>query len=173
MAYGILNPRIRQRRIPAMIFYLAPMYYNEQISKLKTQFWTNFGQYMKPIPGACGLPVNWINYKSGIRNIHFKMDADNTKAVIAIEISHLKEEERLQYYNQFISLKKILASTTSFNWQWNEALKKNHKTISSISQQLDDVNILNQSDWPSIISFLKPRIIALDEFWDMVKDGFE
>ncbi len=128
---------------------------------------------MKPVPGASGLPVNWINYKTGIPNIHFKMDADNTSAVIAIEISHPKGEERLQYYNQFVSFKKLLASTTTFNWQWNETVETNHKIISSISQQLNDVNILDQSDWPSIISFLKPRIIALDAFWDMVKDGFE
>ena len=149
------------------------MYSYEQSSKLKTQFWTSFGQYMKPVPGASGLPVNWINYKTGIRNIHFKMDADNTKAVIAIEISHSEEEERLQYFNQFVSLKNLLASITTFNWQWNETLQNNHKTISSISQQLNDVNIFNQSDWPSIISFLKSRIIALDAFWDKVKDGFE
>jgi hypothetical protein len=128
---------------------------------------------MKPIPGVSGLPVNWINYKTGIRNIHFKIDVDNSKAVIAIEISHAKEAERLQYYHQFEALKKLLPSTTTFNWQWNERLQTDHKIISSISQQLDAVNILNQSDWPAIISFLKPRIIALDEFWDLVKEGFE
>jgi Domain of unknown function (DUF4268) len=149
------------------------MYSQEQISKLKTQFWTNFGQYMKPVPSASGLPVNWINYKTGIRNIHFKMDADNTRAVIAIEISHPQDEERLHYYDQFISLKKVLTATTTFNWQWNETVQTNHKSISSISLQLNDVNILAQSDWPAIISFLKPRIIALDAFWDLVKDGFE
>ena len=149
------------------------MYSKDQTSKLKTQFWTNFGQYLKPVPSASGLPVNWINYKTGIRHIHFKMDADNTKAVIAIEISHPQDAKRLHYHNQFLSLKKLLASTTEFNWQWNEALQTDHKTISSISQQLDGVNILDQSDWPAIISFLKPRIIALDAFWEMVKDGFE
>ena len=149
------------------------MYSKDQISKLKTQFWTNFGQYMKPGPSSSGLPVNWVNYKTGIRHIHFKMDADDTSAFIAIEISHPQQEERLDYYKQFISLKKLLASTTVFNWQWNETYQTDHKTISSISQQLDDVNILDQSDWPAIISFLKPRIIALDAFWDMVKDGFE
>ncbi len=149
------------------------MYSQEQTSKIKAQFWTSFGQYMKPVPGVSGLPVNWINYKTGIRNIHFKMDADNTKAVIAIEISHPQEDQRLQYYNQFVSLKKLLTSTTTFNWQFNEIFQTNHKTISSISLQLDGVNILNQSDWPAIISFLKPRVIALDAFWDLVKDGFE
>ena len=121
------------------------MYSKEQSSKLKTQFWTNFGQYMKPVPSASELPVNWINYKTGIRNIHFKMDADNNKAVIAIEISSPQEEERLHYYNQFVSLKKVLTSTTTFNWHWNEALQTDHKTSSSISQELNGVNILNQS----------------------------
>jgi hypothetical protein len=76
------------------------MFSKQQTSKLKTQFWTNFGQYMKPVPAASGLLVNWINYKTGIRNIHFKMDADNTKASIAIEISHPKEEERLPHWRK-------------------------------------------------------------------------
>ena len=149
------------------------MYSKEQISKLKTQFWTNFGQYMKPVPSASGLSVNWINYKTGIRHIHFKMDADNTKAVIAIEISHPQITQRSHYYNQFVSLKKLLTTTTEFNWQWNEAVQTDHKSISSISLQLDGVNILNHADWPAIISFLKPRIMALDAFWEIVKDGFE
>jgi len=149
------------------------MYSKDQISKLKTHFWTNFGQYMKPVPGAAGLPVNWVNYKTGIRHIHFKMDADNKRAVIAIEISHPQDGQRAFYYNQFLSLKKLLHTTTGLNWQWNETLQKDDKTISSISQQLDGVNIMDQADWPAIISFLKPRIIALDQFWQQVKDGFE
>jgi len=148
------------------------MYIQQEASKVKAQFWTSFGQYMKPVPGASGEPVNWINYKTGIRHIHFKMDADNTKAIIAIEISHPHQDQRLQYYDQFLSLKNLLNSTTAFNWQWNETIETGYKTISSISQQLDAVNILNQADWPAIISFLKPRIMSLDAFWELVKDGF-
>jgi Domain of unknown function (DUF4268) len=153
--------------------YLAPMYSREEISKLKTQFWTSFGQYMKPVPAASGQPVNWINYKTGIRHVHFKMDADNWKAIITIEISHPKEAERLQRYLQFLSLKNILYSTGAFNWQWHETVHTEHKTISLISDQLDDVNVLNRAHWPAIISFLKPRIMALDAFWELVKEGFE
>ena len=149
------------------------MYSKEQASKIKAQFWTSFGQYMKPIPGASGSSVNWINYKTGTRHIQFKMDADNKKAVIGIEISNPDEEDRLQRFHQFLSLKNILESTGSFNWQWNEEVQTDHRIVSSISDQLDGVNILNQADWPAIISFFKPRIITLDEFWDMVKDGFD
>jgi len=38
---------------------------------------------------------------------------------------------------------------------------------------LPAVNILKENDWPAIISFLKPRIIALDKFWILVKDSFD
>jgi hypothetical protein len=149
------------------------MYTKDEASKIKAQFWTSFGQYMKPISGSSGLPVNWINYKTGIKHIHFKMDADNKKAVIAIEISHPQEQQRLHYYNHFLSIKKLLESTTGFTWQWNETMETEHKVISCISQQLDDIKVLNQANWPAIISFLKTRIIALDAFWELVKDGFE
>lgn len=128
---------------------------------------------MKPVPSASGLPVNWINYKTGIRHIHFKMDADTTNAYIAIEISHPNEKERLRYYCQFVLNKNLLNSTTASDWQWKESIETVHKTISTISQQLDNVNILNEADWPAIISFFKPQIIALDGFWNMAKDGFE
>ncbi len=153
--------------------YLAPMYTREEASKVRAQFWTSFGQYMKPVPGSSGMPVNWINYKTGIKHIRFKMDADNKKAIIAIEIAHPKEEERINCYNQFLSLRKLMESTTGFAWEWNESLHTGHKVISSISQQLEAVKVLNQADWPAIISFLKPRIIALDAFWELVKEGFE
>lgn len=149
------------------------MYTREEASKIRAQFWTSFGQYMKPIPGASGLPVNWINYKTGIRHIRFKMDAADKSATIAIEIDHPHDEQRLLYYNQFLSLKKILENSTGFTWEWNETLHTEHKTVSSISQHLEAVKVLNQKDWPVIISFLKPRIVALDAFWEFVKDGFE
>jgi hypothetical protein len=37
---------------------------------------------------------------------------------------------------------------------------------------IQQVNIFNRADWPAIISFLKPRMIALDAFWIMAKDSF-
>jgi hypothetical protein len=35
------------------------------------------------------------------------------------------------------------------------------------------VNIFHEADWPAIISFLKPRIMALDEFWEIAKNVIE
>jgi hypothetical protein len=150
------------------------MYSKEQAAKQRQKFWTAFGQYMKPIPGADGETVNWINYKTGVRNIVFRMDAGTKQATIAIEIRHVADEERLQYYDQFLSLKNLLETTTRYRWNWQVAIQDEHgQTISRISQVIENVNVLNEGDWPLIISFLKARIISLDAFWELVKDGFE
>ncbi|MBL0359222.1 MAG: DUF4268 domain-containing protein [Chitinophagaceae bacterium] len=150
------------------------MYTNEEISKIRKKFWASFGQYMKPVPGAGYDAVNWLNYKTGIRNIFFRMDAGNQKASIGIEIRHATNTERQHYYNQFVALKKILEQSTVYEWHWQaDAEDDNGQVISRISQSLYNVTILKEADWPAIIAFLKPRMVSLDGFWEMVKDGFE
>ena len=52
------------------------MYSKEESARLRQQFWISFGQYMKPVPSASGSTVNWTNYKTGVKNIFFKMDVD-------------------------------------------------------------------------------------------------
>ena len=64
------------------------MYSKKEESFLREQFWTTFGQYISPVPSAEGVKINWINYKSGIRFIHVKMEVQNGLAYIGIEISH-------------------------------------------------------------------------------------
>lgn len=150
------------------------MYSKEQASKLRQQFWTKFGQYMKPVPGAGGEPVNWLNYKTGKRHIAFHMVADQEQAVIAIEIKHSGHTDRETCYQQFAALKTWMESETGFPWVWEkEKIAASGATISSISQTLAGVNVLNENDWPAIIAFLKPRMMALDNFWELVKDGFD
>lgn len=150
------------------------MYTKEEAAKLRKKFWTTFGQYMKPVPNAAGEMTNWINYKTGIRNLYFKMDADQQKATIAIELRHTVENNRLDCYYQFEALKKLLENTTANEWKWQSStIDENGQTISSISQTLEQVNVLNEKDWAAIIGFLKVRIVSLDNFWQMVKDGFE
>ena len=133
------------------------MYTKEQISKQRKKFWTIVGQYMKPVPGAGSEKVNWLNYKTGIRNVFFRMDADQYKANIAIEIRHIHHEERMHYFNQFVALKNLLQQTTPYEWLWQpQVTDENGQSISSISQVLNNVNVLNEADWPAFIAFLKP-----------------
>lgn len=151
------------------------MYTREEMSRLRQAFWTAFGKYMQPVQSAEGTPANWINYKTGAPGIQFKMDADRDQAVIMILLSHKNADVQLSHYDQLVQMKAMLEEALGENdWVWQEAaVDSSGRLTSAISKTLSGVNVLKQADWPTIISFLKPRILALDEFWSMVKHSFE
>ena len=150
------------------------MYTREQASQLRQEFWTTFGQYLSPQLSSEGTKVNWLNYKTGLKHIFFKMDADKNKAIIAIEIRHSDPGIQELFFEQFEEFKELFHNTVNEKWEWEKsALNEHGKSIGRISIGLEDVNVFRKEDWPKLISFFKPRIIALDEFWNNVRDGFE
>ncbi|SHM22904.1 DUF4268 domain-containing protein [Mucilaginibacter sp. OK098] len=150
------------------------MYSKDEASQLKQQFWTTFGQYISPQLSAEGLRVNWVNYKTGIKHVYFKMQADKRSASIAIELTHSDPGIQELFFEQFKEFKNILHATLDETWEWElHGIDESGKSISRIYKQIDGVSIFNKADWPALISFFKPRIIALDEFWNDVKYGFD
>jgi hypothetical protein len=147
------------------------MYNRQEASLIRKKFWTRFGQYMRPVMGANGGTINWLNYKTGIRHIYFRMDADNRHAAIAVELRHPDQQLQQQDFEKLRQLKTILKQSTGEDWEWQSQGKdEDGNSISKVSKELKSVNIFREEDWPAIISFLKPRIMALDEFWQLVKD---
>ena len=150
------------------------MYTRQEASRIRQEFWTTFGQYMLPVLSAEGEKATWLNYKTGEKNIYFRMNADNKKASIGIELSHKDPEIQQLYFEQFKELKHLLHTALGEEWTWTlHTTDEYGKTISRIYTELDGVNIFKKEDWPRLISFFKPRIIALDDFWSSAKYGFE
>lgn len=150
------------------------MYSKDEASQLKQAFWTTFGQYISPQLSAEGVRVNWVNYKTGIKYLYFRMEAGKNSASIAIEISHPDAGIQELFFEQFKELKNILQCSLNEDWDWQlHTTDESGKTISRIFTQLYGVSIFKKSDWPALISFFKPRIIALDEFWSDAKYAFD
>lgn len=150
------------------------MFSREEAARLRQQFWISFGQYMKPILGAEGLPVNWVNYKTGVKQVFFRMDAEKKSASIAIEIAHQDAGLRELFFEQFQEFKLLLEGVLDEQWDWQLPTTNSYdKQVARIERVLPNVSVYNQQQWPAIIAFLKPRIIALDEFWTDVKPVFE
>jgi hypothetical protein len=150
------------------------MYSRQQASQIRKTFWTRFGQYMRPLPGASGETINWLNYKTGIRHIYFRMDVTNEEAAVSIELKHPDLTNQDFYFEKFQQARNILEDIVGEKWQWlPHQNDEDGATVSRITTKLPGVNIFNEADWPAIISFLKPRIMALDEFWEIVKDIME
>lgn len=150
------------------------MYSKQEASAIKRKFWTVFGQYMKPVRSATGEIINWVNYKTGIRDIFFRMEATTFNASISIEITHKDPGLRKMFFDKFRDTRTVLEETAGNDWIWQENYTDEHgRQTGKISKDLPGVNILNENDWPAIISFLKKEIIAIDQYWSFAKDMFE
>jgi len=150
------------------------MYSRGEASQLRREFWTAFGQYMQPLLSADGGRVNWLNYRTGEKDIFFRMEAGNGEASIAIELTQKDAGLRQLYFNEFLQLKKLLEAETGETWNWQlEASDDYGKQKSRIYTALPGVNIFNREHWPQLISFFKPRLLALDAFWSNVRYHFE
>ncbi|MCB0637495.1 MAG: DUF4268 domain-containing protein [Lewinella sp.] len=149
------------------------MYTREQARQLRQEFWTAFGQYLAPHPSATGQKVNWINYKTGYRSLYFRMDADRDRAYIGIVMAQRDPDLQQLFYEQFLELRGPLHGLLDEAWQWEEDATDEHgRAIRQIYTTQAPVNIFRKEDWPAIIAFLKPRILALDEFWSLAQDHF-
>lgn len=150
------------------------MFSKEEASKLKQEFWRGFGQYLSLHPSAEGEKINWINYKTGIRYISFRMDADRNSACIWIELNHPDVMMQQLMYEQLQQLRPFLERATDEIWQWLDAQTDEWgKTISMVRICKPGVSIFKREDWSEITSFLKPRMLALDAFWSEAQYAFE
>ncbi|MCS3554011.1 MULTISPECIES: DUF4268 domain-containing protein [unclassified Sphingobacterium] len=150
------------------------MYSREEVKQLKETFWTRFGQYMALNNSADGEKINWVNYRTGIKNLRFKMEADKRLSLIAIEWSHRDLSMRKLMMEQFEEYKNILTAMLGEEWIWDlEVEDEQGKSVSMIYMTMEGKSIFKQEDWPDLISFFKQRLIALDEFWCDAQYGFE
>jgi hypothetical protein len=150
------------------------MFTREEASLIKQEFWTTFGKYMRPIPCAEGMKINWVNYHTRIKDVHFRMDTGGKSAVIAILIQHGDPGIQELYYEQFLELKDLLHSTLQEEWQWQLHVPGDGgKVVTRIYKEISGVSVFSKDHWPELISFFKQRIIALDSFWENARNSFE
>lgn len=150
------------------------MFTREQASAIRMEFWTLFGQSLKGRMSAEGMRVNWINYKTGVKDVYFRMNAESKHATIGIHITHQDLGLQQLFYEQFLEAKSPLENTLGEEWIWeNEITTPEGKIISQIYTVLEDRSIFNKKHWPEIMKFLKSRIIKLDEFWSVAGDVFK
>ena len=106
-----------------------------------------------------------MNYKTGIKDVYFRMDTLATSATISISLEHKDEGIRELFFEQFQELKLMLEDSLEEEWTWQQPNR--------IIKELPDVSVFNKDQWSELITFFKPRIIALDAFWENAKYNFE
>ena len=150
------------------------MYSAAEASFIKQKFWTSFGMYMSPVPSATSEKVNWVNYKTGIKGISFKLNADKDSASVVVEIFLKDTMLQHQYFETFNSFGSEFKKIGVNKWDFQkDYFQENKGSVSLILAGLKNVNIFKEPDWPTMISFLKQYMLGLDKFWASYKPAFE
>jgi hypothetical protein len=156
------------------VSYFSGMFKREEASRIREEFWTTFGRYMSPVLSAEGPKINWVNYHTGVKDVFFRMNASQKSASIFISLEHRDPEIQELYFEQFLELKDLLHAAVGEEWLWQlQVTNADGKIVSRIYKEVANVSVFNKNHWPSLISFFKPRIIALDAFWENAKCSFD
>ena len=105
--------------------------------------------------------------------MQLKLDAAQNIASIGIEITSQEIEKQQIIFDHLLQLKDTLRNFLNEDWIWLPPNNKSEKLVSKIYTERSGVTIMRKEEWPALISFFKPRMTALDEFWNTVKYGFE
>ena len=150
------------------------MFTREEASRINQEFWTTFGRYMSPILSAEGMKINWVNYHTRIKDVHFRMETGKKSSAIYISMEQNDPDIQELYFGQFLELKNLLHTMLQEEWEWQLHVPvADGKIISRIYKEIAGVSVFNKDQWPDLISFFKPRIIILDGFWENARYGFE
>ncbi|HZY81931.1 MAG TPA: DUF4268 domain-containing protein [Cyclobacteriaceae bacterium] len=142
------------------------MFTRAESSRIRQEFWTTFGKYMSPIPSSEGHKINWVNYRTGIKDVHFRMETLEARATICISIEHKDAGIRELYFEQLEELKGMFEGVMEEEWEWK-------KEDGKVCKELKGVSVLNREDWGELIGFFKERMMRLDRFWVDGRMGFE
>ena len=149
------------------------MFTKQEKKNFNTEFWTSFGVYMKKHNVRYGR-VKWVNYKSNIKDVYFRLDINPKKAAFAIELQHTDDGIRALFYEQFIELKTMLNNHVDNQLIWEElAFNKYQQPISRMYIELPDVSIYNKDDWQSAFQFFEKKMTGLHEFWEEFSEIFK
>lgn len=149
------------------------MFSKEQVREIRTEFWTTLGRLMRPLKSSTGRNIKWLNYRTGVRGIYFRMDCDKRSASITIDFEHKDEGIRQLFWEQMLEFKNHFESEVPGDWVWEERfILPDNREISRISFTQTGINLFEKTTWPKAFEFLKPNFYALDQWWGLVADIF-
>ena len=121
------------------------MFSKKELAQSRKEFWMVFGQYMSPVLSSEGEKINWINYKTGVKGLQFKMNVVQDIASIAIEINRSDIEEQKIIFEKLLQLKHILNNSLKEEWNWAlHTPEESGKIVSKIYQERRGINIMRK-----------------------------
>lgn len=148
------------------------MWSKEEARNRKVRFYTNFGVYMKKHVENYDQKIHWVNYRTGVSSVFFKIESDNKTARVCIDIINKDEGLRDLFFEQFQEFKTLLQSEMDELIWLKEYYNKTGQINCRIYVETSEFSMNNEAQWGDLYRFFEKNMIALHEFWDNSKDIF-
>jgi Domain of unknown function (DUF4268) len=146
----------------------------EEAKRLRIDFWTAFGVYMRQHLSYMGPKQKWVNYHTGVKGIFFRLEADARLVQVAITLEHDDAGLRSLFFEQFAEMRRYLERETDLDWTWEDAcMNADGKPIARISRSMAGVSLYNRADWATMFAFLEAGIVPLDRVWAECSEVFQ
>lgn len=145
----------------------------DEVRELHEEFYHGFGQRMKRHEGADGTRVRWATYRSGLRDVYFRLEANGKVARVCIDIQHKDEGIRALFFEQFQEFRMLLEDALGPGVEWEERhFLRSGAEVARIGVTLGGLNLYDRMHWSKLWDFFEEKMLALDEFWVDVREVF-
>ena len=150
------------------------MFDKEEAKALKRRFWTGFGKQMGRHVSARGPKQKWLNYRTGVRHLFFRLHADKRLARVSIDIQHPDPGIRELFFAQWEEYKVLLHNLTAMEWTWSPSTYLDSgQEIARISVERAGLNMFVEENWQEIWDWFEPVLVGLDELWGNAVEVFQ
>ncbi|SIQ82343.1 DUF4268 domain-containing protein [Maribacter ulvicola] len=137
------------------------MFSKEESRKLREEFWIAFGK---------SFPNKWTLYKTGVKGLSFKFHFDLKKAMVSIDVDS-DFDQRIKVWDKLIALKSIFHDEYLPDAIFEDFFNlDNHKEISRVYLNLNNVSIHNKNTWRETMEFLNTNMLQIEKFYKEYKD---
>jgi hypothetical protein len=149
------------------------MFSKNEKKQFNEEFWNAFGLYMKKYNQRLGR-VRWVNYRSNVKDVFFRLDISPKRAKFSIEIQHADEGIRALFYEQFLELKAVIERKVGKDLIWEDQSFNNfNQPACSISCELENVSVYKKEDWQKTFQFFEKKMVGLHKFWEEFQEIFK
>lgn len=142
----------------------------EQKQKNK-DFWEGFKEFMRKTPSANGKRMNWLSYKTEVKDVYLRLEANNRGCGLHFDIQPKDDAIRAILWEQMGELKKVLSDEMPTSGDWHERFfDMNNHEISRISWTNDSYNYFLEKDENEIYAYLKSHLLGFDRFYQEYKE---
>ncbi|AHM61328.1 hypothetical protein D770_15370 [Flammeovirgaceae bacterium 311] len=148
------------------------MFTRDEAKAWNEKFYTLFGTYMRRHEPQAEGARQWLNYRTGVKGIFFRVEAGSKDAIASIDLQQSDEGVRRLFFDQFLEFRNALESHTGpLLWESEYSLSSG-RIISRIYQKQEGVSLFRQDDWHQIFPFFEKYLLGFDAFWADFREGF-